>query len=402
MSSTGAVLGDVAEFVRGINFKPEDVVSPTTLGAVACLRTKNVQAELDCVDVWGVDERFVKRADQIVSAGDILVSSANSWNLVGKCCWISELPWKTTFGGFVSVLRADRQRMDPGYLYRWFSSDRTQATVRSFGQQTTNISNLNTARCLTLPLKLPTLPDQKRIAALLDRADALRAKRRATLALLDGLSSAVFLEMFGEAGTTKPSWPSGELASLIVDGPQNGLYRPSSDYGRGVPILRIDGFYDGAVVDMAALKRVDISPSQRRPFELAEGDIVINRVNSIEYLGKCALIPKLIEPTVFESNMMRFRVDLSVIHPRFLVQVLQTWELKSQILGRAKRAVNQASINQQDVGSFRVPLPPLSLQREFVTRVAAIERLSSAAKRSALALDSLFASLQHQAFNGEL
>ncbi len=189
---------------------------------------------------------------------------------------------------------------------------------------------------------------------------------------------------------------------MIVEGPQNGLYRPSSDYGRGVPILRIDGFYDGAVVDLATLKRVGISPSESQPFELAEGDIVINRVNSLEYLGKCALIPKLAEPTVFESNMMRLRVDTSVIHPRFLTQVLQTPELRSQILGRAKRAVNQASINQQDVGSFRVPLPPLSMQREFVARVAAIERLAAAAKRSAIALDSLFVSLQHQAFSGGL
>lgn len=112
--------------------------------------------------------------------------------------------------------------------------------------------------------------------------------------------------------------------------------------------------------------------------------------------------PRVAEPTVFESNMMRFRVDPSLVHPRFLVQVLQTRELKSQIHSRAKRAVNQASINQQDVGSFRVPVPPLSKQLEFVARVASIENVAACAKRSAVALDSLFASLQHRAFRGEL
>src|SRR5437660_395432 len=142
------------------------------------MRTKNVQRELDCSDVWGVSERFVKRQDQYLSAGDILVSSANSWNLVGKCCLVPDLPWRATFGGFVSVLRPHPSKVDSQYLYRWFSSDQVQATLRSFGQQTTNISNLNIERCLKLKMPLPGLDNQRRIAAILDKADELRAKRR--------------------------------------------------------------------------------------------------------------------------------------------------------------------------------------------------------------------------------
>src|SRR5438552_8818491 len=104
-------LGDVAEFVRGINFKPDDVVPTGTPGSVACLRTKNVQAELDLSDVWSVGEQFVRREDQFLQAGDVLVSSANSWNLVGKCSWIPELPGRASFGGFVSVLRPHRAKV---------------------------------------------------------------------------------------------------------------------------------------------------------------------------------------------------------------------------------------------------------------------------------------------------
>lgn len=72
-------LGDVAAFVRGITFKPDDVVPVGTPGSAACMRTKNVQAELDLSDVWGIPESFVKRDDQCLNPGDILVSSANSW-----------------------------------------------------------------------------------------------------------------------------------------------------------------------------------------------------------------------------------------------------------------------------------------------------------------------------------
>src|SRR5687768_17581949 len=170
-ASTLVFLGDVAEFIRGINFKPDDVVPLGTPDATACLRTKNVQTELDLSDVWAVPKSFVKRPEQSVRDGDILVSSANSWNLVGKCCWIPELPWQTSFGGFVSVLRPNPKKVEPRFLYRWFRSDRIQALLRSFGQRTTSISNLNIERCRQLQLPLPPLPEQRRIAAILDKAD---------------------------------------------------------------------------------------------------------------------------------------------------------------------------------------------------------------------------------------
>ncbi len=202
------------------------------------MRTKNVQAKLDLADVWAVDASFVRRSEQVLRAGDILVSSANSWNLVGKCCWIPELPWRSSFGGFVSVLRGDSSKVNPRFLYRWFASDRIQTTVRSFGQQTTNISNLNMERCLGLPIPLPPLPEQRRIAAILDHADGLRAKRRAALAQLDALAQAIFIEMFGDPATNPKGWevvPFCELLAKIDSGSSpNCLDRPAKGNEWGV------------------------------------------------------------------------------------------------------------------------------------------------------------------------
>lgn len=192
MSTAVVNLGDVASFVRGINFKPDDVVALGGPDTVACMRTKNVQVELDLDDVWGVSEAFVRRPEQFLRCGDVLVSSANSWNLVGKCSWIPELPWRASFGGFVSVLRANRARVDARYLYRWFAWDHTQALLRSFGQKTTNISNLNLERALALHLPLPAIDEQRRIAAILDQTETLRAQRRAAISQLDSLGQAVF------------------------------------------------------------------------------------------------------------------------------------------------------------------------------------------------------------------
>jgi len=395
-------LGDVATFIRGITFKPEDVVPVGTPGTVACMRTKNVQAELDLSDVWGVADALVKRDDQYLHERDILVSSANSWNLVGKCCWIPSIPWRATFGGFVSVLRADPSRIDARYLFHWFGSGRIQATVRSFGQQTTNISNLNIERCLNQLLLLPPLPEQRRIAEVLDRAEALRAKRRAALAQLDTLTQSIFLDMFGDPATNPKGWPRRTLGELIIVGPQNGLYKPADDYGTGTPILRIDAFYDGAVTKLATLKRVRLSLQEQEVYALREGEIVINRVNSPEYLGKSAVIPILHETTVFESNMMRFDVDRDVLHPQYLIEYLQTRFVRAHILRSAKDAVNQSSINQQDVKAIPLVVPPFSTQRVFAQRVGATDRLKGMYVASRADLNSLFASLQHRAFRGNL
>lgn len=248
----------------------------------------------------------------------------------------------------------------------------------------------------------PPLPEQRRIATILDQAEALRAKRRQALALLDELAQAVFVEMFGDPVTNPKKWERIPLDQLICRGPQNGLYKPSTDYGSGAPILRIDSFYDGVVTKLAELKRVRITPEEQSLYGLAPGDIVVNRVNSIELLGKSAIIPELQEPTVFESNMMRLTVDVTRIRPEYLVTFLQSSWIKAQIANAAKRAVNQASINQTDVRSFVINVPPLALQSQFTQRLAAIDRLKSAHRAALTQLDALFASLQHRAFAGLL
>jgi type I restriction enzyme S subunit len=284
----------VADFVRGINFKPDDVVSVDHPGAVACMRTKNVQAELDCSDVWGVDERFVRRTDQILEKGDLLVSSANSWNLVGKCCWIPDLPWRSTFGGFVSVLRPNRAKVDPTFLYRWFSSTRIQTAVRSFGQQTTNISNLNTDRCLKLPFPLPPLPEQRRIADILDKADALRAKRRAALAQLDTLTQSIYLDMFGDPAMNPRGWTTKPL---------NGICREITDIDHkmplatevGVPFISAKDLTDDGRIAFDDVKRISEDDFRRlsRKSKPEKGDIIYSRIGV--NLGKARIVDVDIE-----------------------------------------------------------------------------------------------------------
>lgn len=222
---------------------------------------------------------------------------------------------------------------------------------------------------------LPPLDEQRRIAAVLDKVSDLIAKRRAQLDKLDELVKARFVEMFGDPYINSMAWKKIKIKAAVTVEPQNGMYKPQSDYvtdGSGTPILRIDGFYDGIVTDFSSLKRLRCNDNEKQKYLLKENDIVINRVNSIEYLGKCAHITGLIEETVYESNMMRMHFDPVRFNPVYMTHLLCSRFVYDQVINHAKKAVNQASINQKDVLDFDIYQPSIERQNvfaDFVNRV---------------------------------
>ena len=228
-------LGDNAKLIRGITFKPVDKCDPHDEGTVVCMRTKNVQATLDASDLISVPRSLVRNSEKMLSTGDILVSSANSSNLVGKCCQVPKLQYPSTAGAFISILRPKTEKLESSYLYRWFSSDEIQRRLRSFANQTTNISNLNHKKTLELQIPLPALAEQRRIAGILDAADALRAKRREALAQLDTLLQSTFLDMFGDPVTNPMGWDSSALGKVgeVITGNTPSRKRPEY-YGEGI------------------------------------------------------------------------------------------------------------------------------------------------------------------------
>nr|WP_312250190.1 restriction endonuclease subunit S [Stenotrophomonas geniculata] len=403
MSWPVSKLREVICFVRGVTFAPEDRVEPFSDGSTVVMRTKNVQIEgLDQSDLIAVPSRFVKRAEQELQEGDTLISSANSWNLVGKACYVPTLGYAAAAGGFISILRPKCNIVDPKYLYYWIASPEVQNKIRSCGRKTTNISNLDVDRFLELEVPIPPLVEQKRIAAILDKVDAIRLKRQQAIQLADDFLRAVFLDMFGDPVTNPNGWDLVKLGTLIVLGPNNGLYKPSNYYGVGTRILRIDGFYFGEVISESNLKRVRVSEDERARFSLSVGDVVINRVNSREYLGKTALIRSLEEVVLYESNMMRFAIDARKIDPEYFIFLMQQPFMRSQILASAKDAVNQSSINQQDVKSLEILLPPIALQKKYRNLTSTVRNCKEKLVSHSQINHGLLGSLVQKAFQGEV
>lgn len=252
-----------------------------------------------------------------------------------------------------------------------------------------------------LDFKIPSSDEQNHVVEVLDKVTELISLRKQQLFKLDELVKARFVEMFGDSVANTKNFPSTTLETVMTVFPQNGLYKPQTDYVQddtGIPILRIDAFYNGKVTNWNTLKRLICSETEIDRYLLRENDIVINRVNSIEYLGKCAHIVGLKEKTVFESNMMRFHMDEKKVNAVYVTEVLCTEDIYRQILRRAKKSVNQASINQEDVKSLEILVPPLSLQNQFAAFVERVDQQKQTVQQSLEKLELMKKALMQEYF----
>jgi type I restriction enzyme S subunit len=202
------------------------------------------------------------------------------------------------------------------------------------------------------------------------------------------------------------SWSWIKLAELFPFSPQNGLYKPSTNYGSGTSIIRIDDFYDGRLVRSSGFKRLRLSDSEIETYRIRNGDLIINRVNSIEYLGKCALVSQIEGDIVFESNIMKCQLVESYICREFITQYLASRDGRSRLCQNAKHAVNQASINQTDVGNTIVPLPPYQEQKEIFDileqQMSKTDAMLDEIETNLLKSEALRQSILKKAFSGKL
>ena len=167
-----ASLGQVVEIVRGITFPASEKSKEPEPGRVACLRTANVQDEIEWDDLLYIRESFVSRHDQYVEPHDIVMSMANSRELVGKVALIgAELKQKTTFGGFLGVLRP--MLIEPRFVMALLRTPNARSALIDSASQTTNIANVSLAKLRPLPFAIPPLAEQHRIVAKVDELMAL-------------------------------------------------------------------------------------------------------------------------------------------------------------------------------------------------------------------------------------
>jgi type I restriction enzyme S subunit len=276
------------------------------------------------------------------------------------------------------------------------------------------VPGLNRDLAYSQRLKIPeSKEEQRKVAGVLSMVQDGIAQQEQLINLTTELKKALMQKLFTEGTRGEPqkmtkiglipkTWDVFPLGDLISFGPNNGLYKPQSEYGSGTLVLRIDDFSnDGDIVDNAA-NRLNTDEKDIETYGLVKNDIVLNRVNSLSHLGKTALIGELQEPMVFESNMMRFRVNDSIILPKFAFYILNSSIIKLQIIGSAKRAVAQASVNQGDVKNLLFPLPDLSVQSELVNITTQLSQKIAISQDRVKILKNLFRTLLHQLMTAQI
>lgn len=252
-------------------------------------------------------------------------------------------------------------------------------------------------------IPVPPISDQRRIAAILDEADALRAKRRAALAQLDEMARAIFVEMFGDVRLNTLGWEStqvlGDVAE-VASGITKGRKLPAVPV-RSVPYLAVANVQDRAL-DLTKTKQIDASEDEIARYRLQPNDLVLTEGGDPDKLGRGVLWRSELPECIHQNHIFRVRLTENAIHPLFLNWLVGSEHGKAYFLRSAKQTTGIASINMSQLRAFPLRVPPFPLQETFAKRLGQLARLRLMAERSAATLDSLFASLQHRAFTGEL
>lgn len=335
------------------------------------------------------------RARQLIRAGDVLVSTVRP-NLNGVALVPPELDGATASTGFC-VLRPRAGQLDARYLYQWvksplFVSDMVRkATGASYPAVSDRI-------VCESKLPLPPLPEQQRIAEILDKADALRAKRRAALAQLHTLTQSIFLNMFGDPATNPKGWPVRVIGDLL-ESASYGTSEKSESTGE-FPVLRMNNLTRAGEIDLSELKYMNLDESERERYLVRAGDVLFNRTNSAELVGKTAIFRES-RPMAYAGYLIRLRVRREN-DPEYLACFLNANYSKRVLRGMCKSIIGMANINATEVQGIRIPQPPYRVQHDFALRVSGVEKLRSTQRASLAELGALFASLQHRAFRGTL
>ncbi len=393
-----ARVAELAEQVRGVSYGKDDASSTPQLGYLPVLRAGNITDEgLVFNDLVFVPAERISAKQRIRQHDVVIAASSGSLDVVGKAAR-ALADYEGGFGAFCKVLRPGPE-VDPGYFAHFFKTPDYRRRVSALAAGI-NINNLRNEHLDDMQIPLPPLPEQRWIAEVLDRAEVLRAKRRAALDQLDTLAQSIFLDLFAhESGTDTP----GErvrlesITSLITKGTT-----PTSiglDFtARGVPFIRVQNLRCGVVnweedvLFISPETHATLSRSQIRI-----GDVLVSIAGTI---GRVAMVT----PRAPEMNCNQ---AVAIVRPtddvilEYLVHWMHGMSARRQMLGaQVTGTISNLSLSQ--LGDIRLPVPPVSLQREFARRVGGIETLRAAHRASLIGLDALFASLQHRAFRGEL
>jgi type I restriction enzyme, S subunit len=332
----------------------------------------------------------------LVKRGDVLFNATNSPDLVGKTAYFPGMEEPAVFSNHFLRLRPHADRLDGRFLSRWLNLQFERGRFKGMCRQWVNQATVSRDALLAMRLPLPPLSEQRRITEILDKADALRAKRRAALAQLDTLTQAIFLDMFGDPVTNKKNFRISSMGDVcdVRDGTHDS---PKYVSEGGYPLVTSKNLTGGTVdlTDVSYISEADYVQINKRS-KVDRGDIIMPMIGTI---GSPVLVDH--EPRYAIKNVAL--IKFTATSPLAVyVRHLLSCHYFEHIVSQRNRGGTQKFVSLGDLRTFPLPLPLREQQHEFASRIEAVDRLRATNRASHTELDALFASLQHRAFRGEL
>ena len=335
-------------------------------------------------------KKFTTEASKLSKPGDIILGiRATIGEKVlsdGEYC----------LGRGVAALRAN-PKLESRFLWHWLDHTRPILSAKAKGA---TFKQVNRQDIKELEITLPPIAEQKRIAAILDKAEELRELRRQALRELDAIAQSIFIEMFGasiEASKNSVVSSLGPHLQFMTSGGRGWAKFYSTKGSRFVRSLDVRVNYISSE-DSVYVTPPDNAEAKRT--RTSKGDVLLTITGS--QIGRIAPVLQDLDGAFISQHVAILRPNMETINPFFLSLFLNLEFGGQRQIAKLQYGQTKPGLNFEQIKSFQIPIPPISLQEEFVRRIESIEQLKTTHRESLAQLNALFASLQHRAFRGEL
>ena len=244
-------------------------------------------------------------------------------------------------------------------------------------------------------LDLPTIEVQNKVVKKLDTLKKILDMYRKKINILSDFNKTLFTTMFGDIKTNDKNWEIKKLGEVIQT--QYGTSKKATSIVTGFPILRMNNITYSGEMDYRDLKYIELSDNEKEKFLLKKGELLFNRTNSKELVGKTGLF-ELDTPMAFAGYLIKMRPS-NLIHSKFLLFFMNSEFMKKLLYNKAKNIVGMANINAKELEDFSIILPPIELQNKFAERIEKIEKLSFEIEEAIKEAENLYNSLISKYFD---
>jgi type I restriction enzyme, S subunit len=394
MSLNTNQLGNVAEIISGFAFKSDWFQSVGT----SVIRIGDIcDEEINASNCVAIDENIHKVPESCrAKEGDILMALSGA--TTGKIGVVKTSSYGSLVNQRIAIIRSP-ELITQRYLKYIFTGHLLRRLLnQAWGAAQPNLSP-QALRELEIPL--PPLEEQRRIAAILDKADEVRRKRQQAIALTEELLRSLFLDMFGDPVTNPKGWEVVELGKTFERNPQIGTTKPAHSDGKQL-VVRV-GEIGNQNVNLDKCGQITLEGKDLERFLCNSGDLLLARaIGSESHLGKASILQDTTQVVVFDSHVMRLRFISHKLLPVFFLQWLKTKGGRTRFMQEAGRTAVQFNVNAQQISRVKIPLPPIQLQEQFAKfyekNFMCVEKYTNGQQ----AKNTLFNSLLQKAFRGEL